>query len=49
MQVGLDVYNVMNTDVATTYNPAYSPTGVWPTPATIQPARYGKINVQVDF
>jgi len=49
MQVGVDVYNVMNTDVVTTYNPAYSPTGVWPTPATIQPARYAKLNVQVDF
>jgi hypothetical protein len=49
LQVGVDVYNVMNTDVVTTYNPAYSPTGVWPTPATIQPARYAKVNMQIDF
>jgi hypothetical protein len=49
MQAGVDVYNIMNSDTVTTYNPAYSTTGFWPTPATITPARYAKISVQVDF
>jgi hypothetical protein len=49
MQAGVDVYNIMNADTITTYNPAYSTAGFWPTPATITPARYAKIGVQVDF
>ena len=53
-QVGVDIFNVMNTDVVTTYSPSYvAPTAtngsVWLTPATIQPARYAKVNLQLDF
>jgi hypothetical protein len=49
MQLGLDVYNVMNTDVVTTYNPTFVPGGSWLIPATVNPARYAKVNVQIDF
>jgi hypothetical protein len=49
-QVGLDVYNVTNTDVVTGFNQAFSPANTtWLTPTSIQPARYVKINAQVDF
>jgi hypothetical protein len=48
-QVGVDIYNVMNTDVVTGYNNGYSPTGAWLTPTSIQPARYAKLNMQIDF
>jgi len=48
-QVGIDIYNVTNTDVVTSYNNAYVPNGAWRTPTTIQPARYVKLNAQIDF
>ena len=49
-QVGLDVFNVTNTDAVTSFNQTFSPTSTsWLTPTTIQPARYIKLNAQVDF
>jgi hypothetical protein len=48
-QVGVDIYNMLNTDVVTAYNNGYSPTGAWLTPTAIQPARYARINMQFDF
>lgn len=48
-QVGVDVYNLMNTDAVTNFNNGYSPTGAWLTPTGIAPARYVRLNVQVDF
>jgi hypothetical protein len=48
-QVGLDIYNLTNTDVVTTYNQSFTPGGAWLTPTAIQPARYAKLNVQFDF
>jgi hypothetical protein len=53
-QFGVDVYNLMNTDVVTTYNLGYSaPTAtrgsIWLTPTAILPARYVRLNMQIDF
>jgi hypothetical protein len=48
-QVGVDIYNVLNTDVVTLYNNGYSPTGAWLTPTAILPARYARFNLQLDF
>jgi hypothetical protein len=49
-QVGMDIYNVLNTDVATLYNQGYSPTTTtWLTPTAILPARYVRLNLQLDF
>jgi hypothetical protein len=53
-QLGVDVYNLMNTDVVTGYNNAYTaPTAtrgsIWLTPTAIQPARYVRLNLQLDF
>jgi hypothetical protein len=49
-QVGVDIYNLTNTDVVTGFNETFSPTSTtWLTPTSIQPARYAKISAQFDF
>jgi hypothetical protein len=53
-QVGIDIYNVLNSDTITAYNTSYvAPTAtspsVWLTPTGIATARYVKFNFQVDF
>ena len=49
-QIGVDVYNLTNTDVVTGFNESFDPTKTtWLTPTTIQPARYAKISAQFDF
>ena len=49
-QVGVDIYNLTNTDVVTTYNQTFVPTSqTWLTPTSILPARYAKISAQFDF
>ena len=49
-QIGLDVYNLTNTDVVTGFNQTFVPTSKsWLTPTSIQPARYAKISAQFDF
>jgi hypothetical protein len=47
--VGVDIYNVMNSDVVTAYNEGFVPGGSWLRPTAIQPARYARIAVQLDF
>ena len=43
-QIGMDVYNLTNTDVVTGFNQTFSPTATtWLTPTSIQPARYMKL------
>jgi hypothetical protein len=54
MQFGADVYNLLNTDVVTMHNNGYSaPTAtrgsIWLTPTAILPARYLRLNMQLDF
>jgi len=48
-QIGLDIYNLTNTDVVTSYNQTFVPGGTWLTPTGIQPARYVRVGVQMDF
>ena len=53
-QVGIDLYNVLNSDTVTAYNVSYvAPTAtspsVWLTPTGIATARYVRFNMQVDF
>jgi hypothetical protein len=47
-QVGVDVYNLTNTDVVTGFNETFTATS-WLTPTSIQPARYMKLSAQIDF
>jgi hypothetical protein len=48
-QIGLDVYNLTNTDVVVAFNQGFVPGGAWLTPTQIQPARYIKVGGQFDF
>jgi hypothetical protein len=53
-QFGVDLYNLLNTDVVTLYNNGYTaPTAtresIWLTPTAILPARYVRLNMQLDF
>jgi hypothetical protein len=48
-QIGLDIYNLTNTDVVTSYNQNFVAGGAWLTPTGIQPARYIKVGAQFDF
>jgi hypothetical protein len=48
-QIGVDIYNLMNVDVVTAYNQAFVPGGPWLTPTAIQPARYARISMEIDF
>jgi hypothetical protein len=55
-QFGVDIYNLTNTDVVTLYNNGYiapnATTGApstWLTPNAILPARYARLNMQIDF
>ena len=48
-QLGVDVYNLMNVDVVTAYNQTFVPGGPWLTPTALQPARYARISMEIDF
>ena len=53
-QLGVDVCNVLNSDTVTAYNNGYTApmatrASVWLTPTAILPARYARLNMQVDF
>jgi hypothetical protein len=48
-QVGVDIYNLTNTDVVTSYNETFVANGTWLRPTAIQPARYARISAQFDF
>jgi hypothetical protein len=48
-QVGIDIYNLTNTDVITGFNQGFVAGGSWLRPTAIQPARYARISAQVDF
>jgi hypothetical protein len=48
-QVGIDVYNALNSDTPLTYNNTFVPGGTWLTPLSILAARFAKVGVQFDF
>ena len=49
-QVGVDIYNLTNTDVVTALQPdVLADEHAWLTPTAIQPARYVRISAQFDF
>jgi hypothetical protein len=47
--VGVDIYNLLNSDAALSYNQAFIPNGAWLTPTSIMSARFAKISAQFDF
>jgi hypothetical protein len=48
-QVGVDIFNLLNADTVTLYNFGFVPGGSWLRPIAVTPARYARINLQVDF
>jgi hypothetical protein len=46
-QVGLDIYNLTNSNAVQNYNQTYGP--AWLTPTSILTARFAKISAQVNF
>ena len=49
--LGIDVYNALNSSTGQTYNGTYSLTNpaLWGTPTLIMPARFAKLGAQIDF
>jgi hypothetical protein len=47
--VGVDVFNVINSNKTLTYNQTYSPTGSWLTPQSVLSPRFVKVSAQIDF
>jgi hypothetical protein len=47
--IGLDLYNALNSAAVQTYNQAFVPNGSWLTPTLVLPSRFAKIGVQIDF
>jgi hypothetical protein len=48
-QVGLDVYNALNSSAVLGYNQAYILNGAWLTPNSVITGRFAKISAQFDF
>jgi hypothetical protein len=50
-QVGLDLYNALNSSAVQTYNQTYNQAfpAKWLTPTLVLPARFAKVSVQIDF
>ena len=47
--IGVDVYNLLNSSAVLSYNTSYNPTGNWLVPTTVLTARFAKISASVDF
>ena len=47
--VGVDVFNLINSNKTLTYNQTYSPTGTWLTPQSVLSPRFVKLSAQIDF
>jgi hypothetical protein len=48
-QLGIDVYNALNSSAVEQYNLNYSPTGPWLTPNSVLTARFVRLGLQFDF
>jgi len=48
-QVGLDLYNLTNSNAVQTYNQTYVAGGAWLTPTGILQARFAKVSAQFDW
>ena len=47
--IGVDIFNLLNSDAALSYNQAFIPNGAWLTPTSIMSARFAKLSVQFEF
>jgi hypothetical protein len=47
--IGVDVYNIINSAAVLTYNQSYVPNGSWLTPTSVLQPRFFKIGATIDF
>ena len=47
--VGVDIYNLMNSSAVLNYNQAFNPGGTWLTPTSVVGPRFAKISASVEF
>jgi hypothetical protein len=47
--VGIDIYNLLNSDAILTYNQTFIPGGQWLRPNTVLTPRFIKLSAQIDF
>ena len=47
--IGIDVYNLLNSSAALSYNQAFIPGGAWLTPTSVISARFAQISAQFSF
>ena len=47
--IGVDIYNLLNSDAALSYNQTFIANGAWLTPTSAMLARFAKISAQIDF
>ena len=47
--IGVDIYNLLNSSAVLTYNQAYNPTGNWLVPTSVVSARFAKVSASFDF
>ena len=47
--VGIDVFNVFNSDAILTYNQTFAPGGPWLAPQSVLTPRFVKVSAQIDF
>ena len=47
--VGIDIYNLLNSTAILSYNQSFIPNGAWLIPTSEISARFAKLSVQFDF
>ena len=47
--LGVDIFNVLNSAAGLSYNQAFIPGGAWLTPTSVMTARFAKLSAQFDF
>jgi hypothetical protein len=47
--VGIDVFNILNSDAILTYNQTFTPGGAWLAPQSVLTPRFMKVSAQIDF
>ena len=49
LNVGVDIYNLMNSSAVLNYNTAFNPGGTWLTPTSVVGPRFAKVSASVEF
>jgi hypothetical protein len=47
--VGVDIYNLMNSSTVLNYNQAFNPGGNWRVPTSVVAPRFAKVSATVEF